>query len=187
MIKRMAYTVLAIGAGLIGGMLHSAFFPVTAARAAEDSRSIKVTAVELVDSAGRRLAVLDSKGSSGTLAFFDQRGRKRGEFGLARDGSPHLGLRDSSGALPLSLDLTDTERPRLVMSDRSFEGRVFLGVNEPDSPAPKSESDGWVLQFRGENSRPLATIGMRTRRGGGLAVRDKDDNEWRAPLTARTR
>jgi hypothetical protein len=186
MLKKIAYAFLAIGGGLVGGLLHSAFFPTTAVRA-EESRSIKATTVELVDRSGKRVGLWDSNGSGANLAFFDQSGKKRAEFGLAGDGSPRIGLKDAGGALILSLDLSTTGRPRLIMSDPGFEGRVFLGVNEPDSPAPRAESDGWVLQFRGENSRPFATIGMRTAHGGGFTVRDKEGNEWRAPLATRTR
>jgi len=67
------------------------------------------------------------------------------------------------------------------MSDHDFNGRVVLGVSEPDAPDPEWKYDTWVLRFQGDR-RALAAIGAKTGRTGLLAIRDKDGHEWNAAV-----
>lgn len=186
-VAKVSYCLLAVAGGVIGGFLHSALYPSASVAADEQPRPVRTTAIELVDRSGKRVGYWGPRGDGTALSFFDRGGKKRAEFGLSESGRPLVCLNDPDGSTLLALDLSATGRPRLLMSDPDFEGRVFLGVNEPDSPAPKAETDAWVLQFRGKDSRPFATIGMRAGRGGGVALRDKDGQEWRAPLLSGTR
>lgn len=177
--SQLGYAFLAISGGLVGGFLYGSFRAPSAS--ADEPRLIRAKAVEVVDSSGRRIGYWGSTANGAVLSVLDRGGKERAEFGVAASGLPVLRLNGADGNPLVSLELRPSGKPLLVMSEPAFHGRVILGTNEPDAPARQAENDAWVLQFQG-NGRPFATIGMRATRSGGVAVRDKDGNEWRAPL-----
>ena|SRR5690348_4992974 len=174
--------IMAVGSGTIGGFIHHALTNTVFAQAASP-RIIRAVGIELVDSAGHRVGYLGTdEGQNTRLAFFDARGRKRAEFGIGKGDSPRIDINDSEGSSVLSLDLGQHEKPRLMMSDHDFNGRVYLGVVEPDAPSPDWKYDSWVLRFTGDKTRPLAIIGMTTGGVGGVAVYNQAGHQWRTPL-----
>jgi hypothetical protein len=173
---------LAIVGGMMGAFVYGALSHTVSAKT-ESPTLIRAAAVELIDNAGNRVAVLGTDERQNTsLAFFDARGKKRAEFGLGRGENPRLDINGPEGDSLLSLDLGQQARPRLMLSDHDFNGRVYLGVVEPDAPSPGWKYDTWVLRFRGDRGQPLATIGMTTRGAGGVVVFDQSGHQWRTPL-----
>jgi hypothetical protein len=181
-VRGIALACLAIGGGVIGGFVHGTLTQAVSAQT-EPPKFIRATAVELVDRAGNRVAVLGTDERHNTsLAFFDVRGKKRAEFGLAGGENPRLDINGPDEDSLLSLHLGKQDKPRLVLSDHDFNGRVYLGVAEPDAPSPDWKYDAWVLRFTGDGGKPLATIGMTTRGAGGVVVFDQSGRQWRTPL-----
>jgi hypothetical protein len=167
---------------MIGGFLTSALNHSSSAHA-QDPVTIRATAVELVDNAGSRVAFLGTdERNNTTLAFFDRHGKRRAEVGLKNREAPRIDINGPDGDSVLTLDLGERGKPRLMMSDHDFNGRVYLGVAEPDAPDPKWNYDTWVLRFRGNRGVPLATIGMNTSGSGGVTVFDQSGHRWRTPL-----
>jgi hypothetical protein len=181
-ISRRALVFLALGGGVMGGFIHGALTHTVSAQA-ETPTVIRATAVELVDNVGNRVGFLGTdERQSTSLAFFDARGKKRAEIGLVHGEAPRLDINGPDGDSLLSLDLGQQSKPRLMMSEHDFNGRVYLGVAEPDAPDPHWRYDAWVLRFRGNRGQPLATIGMTTGGAGGVVVFDQSGRRWRAPL-----
>jgi hypothetical protein len=178
----VALALLAIGGGAIGGFIHSALTQTVSAQS-ESPAIIRATGVELVDSAGNRVGFLgtDERRNTG-LVFFDAHGKKRAEFGVGRGEAPRLDINGPDGDSLLSLDLGQRAKPRLMMSEHDFNGRVYLGVAEPDAPDPNWKYDNWILRFMGDHTRPLAVIGMTTPSTGGVAVFDQSGHRWRTSL-----
>jgi hypothetical protein len=167
---------------VIGALVFAALGH-TASAQAESLRPIRTSAVEIVDTTGKRVAVLGTDQRHNTsLAFFDARGRKRAEFGLGGGENPRLDINGPEGDSLLSLALGQRAKPRLMLSDHDFNGRVYLGVAEPDAPDPNWKYDAWVLRFQGDGGKPLATIGMTTRGAGGVVVLDQSGHKWRTPF-----
>ena len=174
--------IRAVVGGALGGFVHGALTQNVSAQS-QSPRIIRVTGVELVDTAGKLVGFLgtDEKRTIG-LAFFDPQGKKRAELGLGSGAAPRLDINGPDGDSLLSLDLGQHAKPRLMMSDHDFNGRVYLGVAEPDAPDPNWKYDTWALRFMGDRSRPLAIIGMSSRSVGGVAVFDQSGHRWRTPL-----
>jgi hypothetical protein len=72
-----------------------------------------------------------------------------------------------------------------MISEDDFNGRVYLGVAEPDAPAPGWKYDTWVLRFTGDHAMPLAIIGVTNRGAGGVLIRDQSGRSWQTPLKLR--
>jgi hypothetical protein len=173
--------VLAIAGGALGGFMQSAASRAVLAEA-DSPKVIRATGFELVDNDGKRIGYLGADGRrNAILVFFDSQGTKRAEFGLVYADSPGLGIFSPKGESLLSIGLGQRAKPRLIMSEDDFTGRVYLGVAEPDAPDPEWKYDTWVLRFQGDR-RPLAMVGMATPSAGGLAVFDEAGRQWRTPL-----
>lgn len=174
--------VVAIMCGLAGGFIQSLLAQKVSAQTSED-RMLRVRMIELVNGDGQRVGLLGTDSAHNTgLTLFDASGKTRLELRLAAGVSPTLSLKGSDEAPLLAMGLSPTEHPRLMMSDRDFTGRVYLGVAEPDAPDPNWKYDAWVLRFKGNNFRNLVTLGMEHGRSGGLVLNDVTGGEWRTPL-----
>lgn len=181
-ISGIALACLAVGGGVMGSFVQGTLTRTVFAQTGVP-RLIRAIAVELVDRDGNRVAVLGSdQRQNTTLAFFDARGKKRAEFGLVHGNNPRLDINGPEGDSLLALSLGQHDKPGLMLSDHDFNGRVYLGVAEPDAPSPDWKYDAWVLRFTGDGSKPLATIGMTTRGAGGVVVFDQSGQQWRTPL-----
>lgn len=174
--------ILAVASGAIGGFIQSTAFRTESVHG-DSHKVIRTSGLEILDAAGNRIGFLgiDEANRIG-LSFFDTHGKKRAEFGLGRGESPRLDINSPDGNSLLSLDLGQHARPRLIMSDNDFNGRVYIGVVEPDAPSPDWKYDNWVLRFTGDNTRPLAIVGMTTHGAGGVAVFDQSGRRWKTPL-----
>jgi hypothetical protein len=175
-------TLLAVGGGVIGGFVHSEITQTVSAQT-DSAKVIRAAAVELVDNAGNRVGFLGTDEKHNTsLTFFDARGKSRAAFSLDGGTEPRLQINGPDGGNLLTLGLGQSGKPQLIMSDHDFNGRVLLGIAEPDAPDPEWKYDTWVLRFAGDRLKTLATIAMRTGRSGGVVVRDQSGREWRTPL-----
>ena len=180
-LRNTLVSLLALAGGMIGGFVHNMLSQKMAVQA-QTVGEIRATALELVDRDGNRVGYLGTDTNRNTsLVFFDARGKKRAEFGLGRGENPRLDINGPDGYSRLSLDLGRKAVPRLMMSDPDFNARVYLGVVEPDSPSPDWKYDSWVLRFTGDNTRPLAMIGMITGERGGVGVYDHLGHMWQPP------
>ena len=181
-VSRVGLILLALGGGVVGGFVQGVLTH-TASAQTDSPGLIRASSVELVDSSGRRVGFLgpDEHGST-ALVFFNAQGKKRAEFGLYNREAPRLSINGPDGDSLLSLDLGENAKPRLIMSEHNFNGRVYLGVAEPDAPDPAWKYDAWVLRFRGDRAQPLATLGMTTGGAGGVAIFDQAGRQWRARL-----
>jgi hypothetical protein len=178
---RITILTLAVAAGYAGGLLRDATRPSLVF--ADEPRVVRAQSIELVDNTGKVLASLGSpKKGYAALAFYNEQGRKEAELGVQGGSWPFLDLNETDGTRLMSLGLGEGRKPQLILSDKDFNGRVFLGVSQPDAPDPAWKYDAWVLRFRGDHGQPLATLGMKTGTAGGVLVRDQAGHEWRTPL-----
>lgn len=179
--KPFALLLISIVGGGVGSSIQRS--ALQSVLAAASPTVLQARRVELVNDAGKLVGVLgvEDNGNIG-LAFYDPHGRKRADFGIGRGESPRLDINGPDGDRLLSLSLSRYSKPSMMMSDRDFNGRVYLGVVEPDAPDPNWKFDSWVLQFTGDHAKPLALIGMNTPSAGGVAVFDHAGHRWRTPL-----
>ncbi len=180
--SRVVHSVLASLLGALIGVAASSFWVYPRAAGAERSAVVRCTGLEIVDHTGARIGYLGAsrRTRSGSLVFFDSAGAKRLEIGFIDD-SPKLSFSNTRGNELMTMTLLEDAKPKLLMRDGNRLDRVLLGVNEPDARGPGEPAKAWVLQFRGDRE-PLASIGMRPEQTGGIAVRDTEGHEWRAPL-----
>lgn len=178
----VAFITVAVGSGAIGGFIHSAFAHGDPAQASA-AQVLRTHAVEIVDSSGKLVAYLgtDEKKNTG-LVLFDGQGNRRLELRVMGGASPRLEMNGPDGGNLVSLGVVRSGKPQLIMSERDFNGRVVLGIHEPDSGSAGTADDTWVLRFRGDRGEPLAAVGMRAGGAGGVVVRDQSGRQWRTPL-----
>jgi hypothetical protein len=178
-----ALVIVAVVSGVFGGFVQSMFVTQTASAQRNDANVIRVRAIELIDTNGKRVGYLgaDAKNNTG-LTLFDTKGKNRMKFLLSGGETPRMAFNDSDESELLSTGLSPNKRPYLMMSDRDFTGRVYLGVAEPDAPDPDWKYDAWVLSFKGNNLRNLVTLGMETGKSGGMIVSDLTGHEWQTPV-----
>ena len=147
--------LLALTAGLAGGLLASQFFATTPVLAAKTSEMQKVIAAEefrLIDKEGRVLSTwgmyaggpgivlfnrngqfravfsLTSPEEGPVLTFADKDGVHRATVGLGAKRQPYLTLRDVAGKERISLSLDDKGDPFLVFYDQGENERAVLGT-----------------------------------------------------------
>jgi hypothetical protein len=147
--------LLALTAGLAGGILASHFFVTTPVMAAKTSEPEKVVAAEefrLIDTEGRILSTwgmyaggpgivlfskngqfravfsLTSPEAGPVLTFADKDGVHRATVGLGAKRQPYLALRDQAGKERISLSLNDKGDPYLVLYDQGENERAVLGT-----------------------------------------------------------
>lgn len=93
--------VLALLAGLVGGMVSSQLFMgqlVFAETAQQNEQVVVAREFRLVDKRGKTRAVLRFSPIGGaSLAMLDASGKVRAAFGLVKDGTPFLGMLDKNG------------------------------------------------------------------------------------------
>jgi|GEM_PF-1268952 len=93
--------VLALLAGLVGGMVSSQLFMgqlVFAETAQQNEQVVVAREFRLVDKRGKTRAVLRFSPIGGArLAMLDASAKVRAAFGLVKDGTPFLGMLDKNG------------------------------------------------------------------------------------------
>lgn len=149
--------VLALTAGICGGILASYFFaatPVLAEKPLEPEKIVAAEEFRLLDKEGRILSTwgmyaggpgivlfskngqfravfsLTSPEEGPVLTFADKDGVHRATVGLGAKRQPYLTLRDQVGKERISLSLDDKGDPYLVLYDQGENERAVLGTVE---------------------------------------------------------
>jgi hypothetical protein len=137
----------------------------------------------------------DNQGLHVELAFVDDRGHVRAEFGTeatrmiagrAADYSPFTALTGSDGRVRIRQGLDDSQSPVLAMGDSETEQRVLLGhwKRQDDGANGSDCRDNWALVFRDPSHgwREYLDIGATTplgtkHRTGYVEIRASTDRE----------
>ena len=138
MTKPSVILILAVIAGLIGGLLGGQIRTVTT----YDLASVKQLLVEeriVIHKPNGQAATLGFVGKDGdelALALWDSETDKHARIavGIHKE-KPTIHLRDKSGVTRAVLTLDDDEEPTLVLSDAKGQGRAFLGSTNIQSQA----------------------------------------------------
>jgi hypothetical protein len=121
--------VLAVTAGLLGGLLADHLSIDRPVLASEPGKTVTAQAFHLVDSRGvTRAALSMSAGGQPALAFFDTAHRVRVLFDMSTIGDPQLFLMDEDGSIrtEMGLGLESKGRPFLNLRDKN--GTVYWSV-----------------------------------------------------------
>jgi hypothetical protein len=183
-INRLRWIIVAFVAGACGSLATRVFNLENISAA--PAQPLRSTRFELIDSAGRTRAVMESgDGGGAKLRFFNDAMRTPLELGLL-GGQPYLRMNGSDGRMRVTLKLIYGEKPVLLMGDSTSEQRLSLGVVQGDSSDPKA--DFWALLLGKPIDRDLlAAVAMNTSSGpgtgfGSLSVRSTDGKRWDALL-----
>ena len=149
--------LLALTAGVVGGILASHFLvttPILAAKTLEPQKIVAAEEFRLIDHEGRILSTwgmyaggpgivlfskngqfravfsLTSPEEGPVLTFADMDGIHRATVGLGARRQPYLTLRDQTGKERISLSLNDKGDPYLVLYDQGENERAVLGTME---------------------------------------------------------
>ena len=156
--------VVALLAGLIGGMISGGLFSPEDVTAKEKPRRLKILEAEgfrLVDPSGRTRAVLQTvaDGSVG-LVMVSKEGVVRSAFGVEANGNVVLDLKDEKSQSHATVSVTSAGNPSLTLLDKNRAGGAFLG----------------------EGTIPFSNLIVEERPAGSLILANKDGRVvWRAP------
>ncbi len=205
-INKTVVAVIAVVAGLLGGVIHDLMRggPVTAA-ASSTPDVLRAKRFEVISASGQTLSywgpdsdphIPASTPRGVLLVFMDVKGTRRCQIGSRiGDFGPELLFYDKDG--PLSGDQHYSE-PRfrvslgynddagLAMRNRD-SWRIFLGAEHGDAPSPSE--DTWGLRVRGGPTSEAGITGYRTYFGqytAGIVVRDKEES-WSLPVDLQSR
>ncbi len=155
-------SALALVFGFIGGLVATHAGPYLKSRAPEvRAETVRARRFELVDSSGQGLAYWgkDKQGHRISIAFVDEEGRPRAEFGTEASQlsggqpsaySPFSALIGSDGKARLRQVLDSAQNPTLAMGDSKSENRLLLGHwDSRNSGGSEADPwDRWSLVFR---------------------------------------
>lgn len=158
-LKKGIPTLLALGAGYAGGVLH------TWLNQTKASATIRANRFELVDPSGKTVAfwtpnpALRAGGDAGAvMVFADPRGARRCEFGISGGNSaPFLRFYGEDRAERVGVMLGYNNDPVIFLRD-SQKIRAVLGANHGDAPSPSE--DQWGLSLRARKEGAGASIGF---------------------------
>ncbi|MGB6843299.1 MAG: hypothetical protein WBE09_00260 [Candidatus Acidiferrales bacterium] len=162
--KAILNFVLSLALGFLGGLLAARLELRTQLRGTASAVRVPVVRAErfeLVSASGNPLAYWGNDWQRGRvlMAFLDEKGRSRAEFGVAAtrfgvgggtDFTPFTALLASDGKIRLQAHLDKTQDPVLAMGDSNSEGRLLLGhSSNADTSGEQSDPwDKWSLILR---------------------------------------
>jgi hypothetical protein len=121
--------VLAVTAGVIGGLLAGRLSLDRPVLASEPAKMITAQAFKLVDGKGATRASLSiSAGGQPALEFFDTAHRVRALFDMSGMGDPQLFLMDEDGSIRTEMGLGVESKGRPFLNLRDKDGKVFWSV-----------------------------------------------------------
>jgi hypothetical protein len=121
--------VLAVAAGLLGGLLAGRWPSDRQVLASEPAKTVTAQAFKLVDGRGTARAALSmSTGGQPTLEFFDATHRVRALFDMSTMGDPQLFLMDENGSIRTEMGLGLESKGRPFLNLRDKDGNVFWSV-----------------------------------------------------------
>lgn len=152
-LRYSASVLLALGAGYIGSAVQMRWCHRI------QSGEVRATRFELMDNAGRVVALwATAQGSGAVLAFADVKGMRLCELGIGgRNGPPFLRLYGKDGKERVTAVLGYDDDPVLLLSD-AHRARAVLGASHSDAPGPSD--DQWGLYLRGREADASASIGF---------------------------
>lgn len=171
---------LMIGASAAAGFIAALPTRYMTVSASETPSTVRATRFELVDSTGKVRAVWGTNRGDELVLSFVKNGTERIVMGLDTGHRPFIKLNSERGDHRASMFVYG-DKPALVLSDRSLEGRIRLGPGSFDTSAADGDSD-WGLTFNGTAGRGMANIGIVPVPGGhrgAINIRDPNKLVWR--------
>ncbi len=171
-----AVVVLALVAGLVGGVVSSWFLvglPAFAQKAPQVAEVIRAERFEVVDKDGKTRAALSMLEGKPGLVLRDRNGRAGAELGLTDHGWPRLFLTDKNRKVRVGLTLGNTGEPHLVLRDRNGKTRTELSLRDTGAS---------VLELADKNGKLRAALSLRDTGAPRLLLNDKNGKPiWKAP------
>jgi len=195
--KIMAHSILSVILGFLGGIAATKFelrLPSHQAPGLVRAGTVRANRFELVGPSDNLLAywTQDWQKQKILIAFVDDKGRSRAEFGtevrLVDAGrqvveSPFTALIGSDGGIRIREGLDPSQNPVLAMGDSAGENRLLLGhwLRGDVAGNYKDPWDKWSLVFR-DPSREYLDVGATTpvdtkRRTGYIVFRNSLDRQ----------
>jgi len=144
--QNRAIVLLAVGAGLIGGVvlvvlvvlgqLSIAGAPVGIQQTPQTAEVVRAEKFELLGQTGMRRAALELEpNGEPALKFYDEEGNLRAGLSLRPDGGPNLLFWDGQTTIPRAgLALLPNGSPSLELADRNGNLRTVLGLATDGEP-----------------------------------------------------
>lgn len=163
--KNWAYAMLALGGGVLGGLVAMQLAP-TVAIAARAVHTLRAERFELVDKAGSRRAVFEvSPSGMADLMLYDGAGHDRAEYRVSRDGVATLGFYDETGARRVLLGAVPGGRNGVTVYGNN--GRLLAGLTVD------ADNDSSVTLYDPNTGRARVGLGVATSGAPALALFDE--------------
>jgi len=129
--REWLYAMLALGAGIAGGMLGSRLNEAVAAAAVETApKSLAAHEILLIGPNGRpRAALRMTKSGEPSLEFFDHAGQARIALDIGSDENPGMRIYDLKRAMRIEVAVNADNVPTLRLFDAQSRPRALLGVD----------------------------------------------------------
>jgi hypothetical protein len=147
--KEWLYAMLALGAGLIGGIIGGRFSNPGAALAAEAPvKNIAAEEIALVDAHNKTHAFLHlNKDGDPSFELYDHLGKLRAGLGFSSGQELGLKLFDAKGATRIIMTVSSDGVSALRLLDSKSQPRELLGIDNAGEPAIDFySSDGRLLR-----------------------------------------
>ena len=199
--KVIAQSILSVVLGFCGGVVALNIAPrleFHGLRPNVTAGTVRAERFELVGPADNLLAYWGHDWQRGRIliAFLDEKGRLRTEFGVESQGpfnanfAPYTALLGSDGRVRIQQRLDGSQSPVLTMGDAATENRLLLGHwSTSDMPMPGDDRDPWdkwSLVFRDPSHGTQdfvdigVTIPLNTKlRTGYVVLRDSSEHVLR--------
>jgi hypothetical protein len=190
--KQVLIIVAAFFAGLIGGVLGTSV--ILARERSHPEQVIRARSFELTDEAGQTVSFWGiDRSQNAVLAFgghwpkapagrggghpplpLDNPHNQRATIGVSGD-SAFVDLRAADGESRMRLNLNGDDKPILWMADEHHQPRMWLGIEQSDTPGPRDVD--WGLMFYPEvlriGTRTTEVAGQTYVQGGIFVSKDK--------------
>ncbi|MGW8209620.1 MAG: hypothetical protein ACWGO2_11475, partial [Syntrophobacteria bacterium] len=126
--------LLALTAGLAGGILASHFLvtsPVLAAKTSEPQKVVEAEEFRLIDKEGRILSTWGMYAGGPGIVLFSKNGQFRAVFSLTSpEAGPVLTFADKDGVHRATVGLGAKRQPYLTLRDQAGKERISLSLND---------------------------------------------------------
>lgn len=128
--REWLYAILALIAGIAGGMLGSRLNGGAVAVAAVEPKSLAAHEILLIGPNGRtRAALRMTKSGEPSLEFFDHAGQARVAIDIGSDENPEMRIYDLKRAVRVEMAVSSDNVPTLRLFDAQARPRALLGVD----------------------------------------------------------
>lgn len=176
--------LLAAIVGFLGGLAGNV---VRTGGAEAQPTTLRAERFELVDASGAPVAFWGpDEGQKIVLAFIEHNGNQLAALGVESGPTAFMDFKGRDGKTRFAVQLRNPlEKPSLVLSDNTYEGRVMFGFIPFDAPSP--EDDDWALVFRPPHSEVgIASLGVlkdhvKQDRYATIRLLGRNGKVWSAP------